>query len=718
MNGKIYQFEDYVLDVSEQRLQKDGKDISLPPKVFEVLTALMKRPGELITYQELMEEVWQDTFVEETNLRYSIHALRKTFPEDFIETVPKRGYRFKPKVKSFTKEEFIKLHTGNFKKDELMELVDKPAEKPESSFKKYAAIVLITCLMAGFGSAAYYFFSGSKDSIQSVNKKLKYDRLSASGRAYHSGLSPNNQHVAYSIYTPDGKYSLILHHLVTGSETVILEPQEYSVASIQFSPDGNYIYYLGLHGTKHRGVFRIPIFGGQPQMITQEPVDYVNISPDGEWLAYYRREAKVGHFLEICRSRDGSERRVVTKRLGSDIFSIWGVAPAWSPDGKKLVSSAFSRQGENQEQKNFLIEIDVATGEQTQLKSPEWYRVYESWWQADGKGLFVLVREKKGDFVQIWELEYPNGKARNITNDSNDYRHFRPSADGSFLTATTWVRTENLFLIPLENPANIRQLTFDTASVNGSSGLKWTTDGKEILFTKGKTAEVGNLFKINPETLETSQITNDPNLSPNYVEVTPDGKSAVFASKRTGFWNLWQIDLDGRNLRQITKGKNEQAPEISPDGKWLYYIGDGLWKMPLAGGEAVRIWDETPGTTRISPTNPNQLISYFHDKNEKGKNPWMFVLYSEDNPRGFRNLDINAVIQFEWKPDGSGIYYADSGEAFNNLRFISIKDFKNQKITDFNDQRIANMSLSPDGKMLAVSRGSQIGNVVKISGFR
>lgn len=163
MEGKIYQFEDYLLDVSEQRLQKDGKDISLPPKVFEVLTALIKRHGQLITYQELMEEVWHDTFVEETNLRYSIHALRKTFPEDFIETVPKRGYRFKPEVKSFTVEEFIKLHTGGFNKDDLLKSVEEPSEKNRSVVGKYAAPLIFAFLIVGIGLAAFYFWQKAKN---------------------------------------------------------------------------------------------------------------------------------------------------------------------------------------------------------------------------------------------------------------------------------------------------------------------------------------------------------------------------------------------------------------------------------------------------------------------------------------------------------------------------------------------------------------------------
>jgi len=168
MDGKIYQFEDYLLDVSEQRLQKNGENISLPPKIFEVLTALIKRHGQLVTYQELMDEVWADTFVEETNLRYSIHTLRKTLPEHFIETVPKCGYRFKPKVESFTKEEFIKLHTGSFKKDDLIQPVADVPDKTEVAFGKYARVAAIACLMVGIGLGAYYW--------RQTDKKTRYNQ--------------------------------------------------------------------------------------------------------------------------------------------------------------------------------------------------------------------------------------------------------------------------------------------------------------------------------------------------------------------------------------------------------------------------------------------------------------------------------------------------------------------------------------------------------------
>lgn len=728
-NGNsLRRFGQYEVDLEKKILWINGTLADLPVKAVELLCVLIESRGRVVSKEELLDAVWRDSFVEEGVLPQNVYLLRKIFKENgsnenLIQTVARRGYRFTGSVENFTEEIIFERETLEHQYIAELENSNPPQSLPKSVQIKRKPIFYLFGIfgvlsIALFGMPPLYRQFVQTNPVDSSHKNLKYERLADSSRVYHMGLSPNDVHVAYSVTNAEGKNSLILHHLPTGSETVVVKPQDSAFNSIQFSPDGNYIYYLARQDTAHIGVYRIPLYGGQPQLITKDLIDYFSVSPDGEWLAFYRREAGAGHFLEICRSRDGSERRTVTERKGKDFFSIWGISPAWSPDGKKFASSAFSRETENGEPKNFLVETDVESGAQTRMNSPEWYQISQARWQADGKGLFVLASEKKGDPLQIWHLEYPSGKARNLTNNSNEYRLFQQSSDASFMTVISWVRTVNLFLIPLDNPSEIRQLTHDTATINGGFGVKWTNDGKEILYSNGKNAEIGNIFKINPETLEITQLTNDTNSFPDDIDTTPDGKSAVFSSNRTGNWNIWQIDLDGSNLRQLTGGKGEQTPEVSPDGKWIYYTGDGLWKMPVTGGEPVKVWDETPGVTRVSPTDPNRLISYYHDKNEKVKNAWMFVVYDENNPRDFKNLGIGAVVNFEWERDGSGIYYADPNEAFNNLWFLSLKDFKSKKITDYTDQRIVNMSLSPDGKTMVVARGTQTANVVKISGYR
>src|SRR5215475_11005711 len=94
---QIYEFGPYRLDTAERLLMRNGEVVSLQPKVFDLLLALVERHGHLLEKDELMNAVWPDTFVSEANLANNISILRKTLSEDglqFIETAPKRGYRF------------------------------------------------------------------------------------------------------------------------------------------------------------------------------------------------------------------------------------------------------------------------------------------------------------------------------------------------------------------------------------------------------------------------------------------------------------------------------------------------------------------------------------------------------------------------------------------------------------------------------------------------
>src|SRR5215510_8210526 len=94
---QIYEFGPYRLDLDERLLLRHGEVVPLQPKVFDLLLALVERHGHLLEKDQLMNAVWPDTFVSEANLANNISILRKTLGEDgqqFIETAPKRGYRF------------------------------------------------------------------------------------------------------------------------------------------------------------------------------------------------------------------------------------------------------------------------------------------------------------------------------------------------------------------------------------------------------------------------------------------------------------------------------------------------------------------------------------------------------------------------------------------------------------------------------------------------
>ena len=95
----FYEFGQFRLDARDHLLLCDGEVVPLPPKTFDLLLALVESSGRVLTKEELMKQVWPDSFVEEANLSHHVFTLRKALGEDnnggvFIETIPRRGYRF------------------------------------------------------------------------------------------------------------------------------------------------------------------------------------------------------------------------------------------------------------------------------------------------------------------------------------------------------------------------------------------------------------------------------------------------------------------------------------------------------------------------------------------------------------------------------------------------------------------------------------------------
>src|SRR5438270_12428382 len=96
---EILEFGPFRLDRGEALLTRLGTPVSLPPKVFDLLSYLVSNAGRLIEKEELLKTLWPDSFVEEANLTVNIAALRRALGaqldgQPWIETVPKRGYRF------------------------------------------------------------------------------------------------------------------------------------------------------------------------------------------------------------------------------------------------------------------------------------------------------------------------------------------------------------------------------------------------------------------------------------------------------------------------------------------------------------------------------------------------------------------------------------------------------------------------------------------------
>src|SRR5215813_5345008 len=102
-----YEFGSFRLDVNQRVLTRSGEPVSLTPKATDILVLLLNNAAQLVDKEELIREVWPDSFVEEQNLTQNIFVLRRALGDGtggakFIETVPKRGYRFVAPVKKIS----------------------------------------------------------------------------------------------------------------------------------------------------------------------------------------------------------------------------------------------------------------------------------------------------------------------------------------------------------------------------------------------------------------------------------------------------------------------------------------------------------------------------------------------------------------------------------------------------------------------------------------
>src|ERR1051326_5033603 len=105
----IYEFGPFSLVLGERQLLVGGKQVPLTPKAIDILIVLVQNSGRVLEKKDIMDQVWPDSFVEEATLAQNIFTIRKVLGENitgtqYIETIPKRGYRFVASVKNLYQE--------------------------------------------------------------------------------------------------------------------------------------------------------------------------------------------------------------------------------------------------------------------------------------------------------------------------------------------------------------------------------------------------------------------------------------------------------------------------------------------------------------------------------------------------------------------------------------------------------------------------------------
>jgi eukaryotic-like serine/threonine-protein kinase len=765
----LYEFGPYRLIPEEQLLLRDGRPVQLTPKAFETLLALVRRGGRLVEKDELLDEVWAGTTVEESNVAQNIFALRRALGDGeggqrYIETVPKRGYRFLASVRvieATAEEVSVQNHvrvrstapppeadapregSPGAGEEEALNLVgvdgETAAGPPGGAFAglgptlndeklgtlgrtpgsaavrrngpgaKGAALILLVSLAAALGLAAMFYKWSRPAAPHSPFQRMKIARLTTTGKVFNAAVSPDGKYVVYA--TIEGnRQGLWMRQTGTQGQVQIVAPDEVTYTGLTFSPDSDHIYYsVFSRAFPNRALFRVPTLGGAARKVLENlRANPVSFSPDGRQFTFIRFVPGKESALMIANADGTGERKLLEHGAGGTIRF-----PAWSPDGKRIAYVADYYASND----SAVFEAQVADGSARPLTAQRWFRISGVSWLSDGSGLIALCSGGQDFAAQIWQLSYPGGEARRVTNDLNNYEWLSLTADSNALAAVTWQREANIWVAPVNDSGRARAVT--SGSGISETCVSWTPDGRIVYHSNASGTD--DIWITNADGGERKQLTSDARLN-QCPAVSPDGRTIVFLSDRSGTPHLWRMNTDGSDQRQLANGVGgEQNPQFSPDGRWIVYrtnLGKPtVWRMPAGGGDPVQLTDKISFGPTVSPDS--KLVAYTFRNDDDRLHIAVAPLEGGEPLKTFPIQPDFTFIRFvRWTPDGRAFAYIETRDGVSNIVAQPLDGGKPVPLTDFKEGQLFSFAFSPDGKQLALSRGAINRDVVLIRDFR
>lgn len=753
----FYEFGPFRLDPVKRRLMRDGEPLSLTPKAFDTLLALVRQSGKTIEKDDLMQIVWPDAVVEENNLNQNITTLRRSLGDSrhksqYIATISGLGYRFVAEVKktSFNEMEptadvrgqsrliVEKRVEQDIEKPDLMAISadnagpvaattqkadpserDEPLLPPSGEsviaslkrHRKVAALVLILIIVGVAGVAIWIYKIVGPDRTETAANEIEVTPLTRTGTTRNAAISPDGRHIVYSVREA-GRESLWLRQVAASSAQQIVPPANIVYQGLTFSRDGNHIHFFRteMNGSV-RVLYRMPALGGVATRVLSDIDSPVTLSPDGSRMAFVRNSGDQSEM--IIANADGSNQRKLATRPTTDYFKI----PAWSPDGKEIACSTGS--GEPFDIHNSIITVRVEDGAQRSVTQKKW--AWTRWvaWLADGNGLLITARERHGAPDQIWHISYPGGTARRLTSDSKFYFSICLTADSRTMLAVQTELLSDIWIVPDRDAEQARKLTFGTGSYDS---VCYAPDGRIVYSSQAS----GNwdIWIMNADGSNQKQLTADAGVNLHQT-VSPDGQYIVFASNRAGVFNIWRMNSDGGNPVQLTRGSGEKFPYCSPDGKWIVYNSVAsdenpyaLWKMPIEGGEPVQLTDRNTDLPAISPDGKS--IAYFY-RDVSPNGPYKIGVIPFAGGRPDRTIDITQGLEpvgfVRWFPDGQSLTYAAACNGIFNIWMQSLGGGDAKQVTDFKAEGSLQFDWSRDGKQLVFSRRVWTSDLVLLRNF-
>jgi Tol biopolymer transport system component/DNA-binding winged helix-turn-helix (wHTH) protein len=749
----LYRFDPFLLLTTERLLMREGKLVPLPPKVLDTLVLLVENSGRILSKDELMQTLWPDASVEESNLTQNISQIRKALGAgEWVETIPKRGYRFAAPVQieanpaplpangtAATLNVFPNTPQTNGRQapgaavDGVVSTGSAAAASGAVTAFRWPAMAApaprrlrksAPLWLAGlgiFGLVLFWMNGRSDTQARRLVQQFRPARLTTAGQARQSALSHDGKYVAY-VEGPSDAQSLLVRQVNTTSQISLLPPSETKFLGVTFAPDDTFVYYVAqMPGQAAGALYQIPLLGGAPKHILSGVDSPVALAPDGQAAAFVRRYPARAETALVIARLDRTEERQLLARRRPELIVTQG--PAWSADGKLLACAAGNGMpGESAFQ---ILVINLASGAAQPLGQPlgqqSWSAVGQLAWLGDGSGLvFNAWRNSSGVYGDpLWLLSYPAGEAGQLTNDLSGYQGSSLSASGAALVTRQLTRLSRLWLLPahgdtleIERATQIQAGFGDNFSE--SFGLDWTPDGGLVFASQAS----GNLdLWLSTSAGKQQQLTRDKHtdLQP---AVSADGRALAFVSDRGGSHAIWRMDLDGNNAQQLTRGRGDAAPSFTPDGKWIVYstfrqAWPAVWKVPVEGGEAVALTDKITFNPVVSPDGKWVACFYLDETSYKTK---LAVFPLEGGaPSVLEPAVAPDPNSLGWMPDSRALCYSVTRQGVANLWRCPLAGGAPVQLTRFTTDQIFRFAWSRDGRQLACERGQAVSDVVLFS---
>jgi Tol biopolymer transport system component/DNA-binding winged helix-turn-helix (wHTH) protein len=735
----FYEFASYRFDPEEKVLQREDEIIPLPPKATEILFLLIQNRGRIIDKEKFLNEVWPNTFVEESSLTVNISLLRKTLGEGqngkkFIETVPKRGYRFvAPVVESVIEPSAPPfVATGMVVPSEgagvaslesvTPQVAGVDATTPEDTIHERRLrpplVGILTRLSLFFAAgvivsaAVWFMFFRANPNPPPPVRVVPF--TSYPGFESSPAFSPDGNQIAFAWDGDKGGYTSIYVKLIGAGEPLRLTGAATDDSFPAWSPDGKHIAFVRYFGSSlPLGIFMVSSLGGPERKLGEiNPGRWPHLAwtPDGSRLAVRDTDSGQQPLSLFLLSVETGEKRKLTSPADT---TVGDSRPAFSPDGKSL---AFVRSTRANREDVFIM---PASGGVPRQLTFDGVQVFGLTWTTDARE--IVFSSTRSDNIVLWKVAVQGGTPERVLAVDPIALYPSISRTGNRLAYTTAFEDSNIWRVQLSHGKTISPANLLISSTRADFDPHYSPDGKRIAFVSARTGK-SEIWLCDENGANAFQLTNLDN-AVGHLAWSPDGKRIAFRVQTDENSAIFEVGVEDRKPRRLTSdGWQDSAPSWSKNGRWLYFTSNRsgnmqLWKTPTEGGQAIQVTKEGGSDAKESPDG--KYVYY----TKRGEATGIWRLPAQGGEEILVVDLLEAGYLRYWVPTNEGIYFATKRTTPKPT--IQFFDFRTRQLTQVSQLDkpplvgYFGLDLSPDERSIVCALIDQSGSdIMFVENFR